>query len=63
MPARPPAEGDLVPLSREERVQVAGALIARFNLFKGAYRRGMLVARDDEQRELLAQLTLVLDDV
>jgi hypothetical protein len=62
LPAEPPSESDLVPLSTEEEVRLAGAMIVRFNLFKEAYRRGMLVAHDDEQREIMRNLASALSD-
>jgi hypothetical protein len=60
LPDHPPAADDLVPLSEGEKVRVAEAMIVRFNLFKAAHQRGMIVAGDDERRELLRQLDRVL---
>jgi hypothetical protein len=62
LPDEPPSESDLVPLSTEEEVRLAGAMIARLNLFREAYRRGMFVADDDEQREVLEKLASGLSD-
>jgi hypothetical protein len=48
--------GELVPLSDSEFTTVRTAIIEQFAPLRNAYMRGMAVARDDEQREVLAEL-------
>jgi hypothetical protein len=62
LPDTPPLESDLIPISEDGKVCLAGAMIVRFNMFREAFRRGMLAAQDDEQREILDKLASVLAD-
>ena len=53
LPMGPPKDEDLVELTEAEKLRVAEKAIVRLNLFKGAYLRGMIVAHDQEQQEIL----------
>ena len=47
---------DLVPLTDAEYKTVRSAVSEQFKPLREAYMRGMLMARDDKQREVLTQL-------
>jgi hypothetical protein len=54
--APPKPLGELVPLTDAEYNTVLSAMRAQFEPLREAYLRGMVVAREDEQREVLAEL-------
>lgn len=55
-----PEPDDLEPLSSEQYEQQRGALAERLYHLISAYRRGMIVARNDEERELLTEIERLL---
>ena len=56
-PAAKPA-GELALVSDAEYTTVRSTIIEKFKPLKEAYMRGMVIARDDEQREVLAELLM-----
>jgi len=55
-----PEPEELVPLTDEEWLRVRGGIADRLGLLLDAYHRGMVVARDDEEREILAELAALV---
>ncbi len=56
--APPKPLGELVPLTDVEYKTVRSAMSDQFKPLRDAYMRGMVIARDDEQREVLVELRL-----
>ncbi len=48
-----PTGEDLVPLTEAEKLELADRALVRFNLFREAFDRGMIVATDEAQQEIL----------
>jgi hypothetical protein len=54
--APPKPLGELGPLTAAEYKTVRSAMREQFNPLRDAYMRGMVTARDEEQREVIAEL-------
>lgn len=54
--SHPPNPEDLQPLTDQERLAIMPGLNDHFGALLSAYHRGMIVAQDDEEREVLGEI-------